>query len=160
MAGGTRPGVMIPEGWPGAGGPVRAATKRRQTGQRRAVRIVLAELGCSSHIGFHKMHTTLIVGKHKHIESHNYLLPTALTQPIRPLRPLLHILHNDLHSTALIRPICLTLNTLPPTPFTTIFCPKLIAILHSYLLPSALTHPIMPLTLHPTSFTAAGSPLL
>ena len=48
VAGGTRLGIMIPEGWQGA--PVRAATKRRQTGQRGAVRIVLAELDCSSDV--------------------------------------------------------------------------------------------------------------
>jgi hypothetical protein len=48
VARGTRLGVMIPEGWQGGGASVRAATKRRQTGQRGAVRIVLAELDCSS----------------------------------------------------------------------------------------------------------------
>ena len=39
VAGGARLGVMIPEDWQG-GPPVRAVTKRRQTGQRGAVRIV------------------------------------------------------------------------------------------------------------------------
>jgi hypothetical protein len=56
---GTRLGVLIPEGWQGA--PVRAATKRRQTGQRGAVRIVLAELRIAGRmLRFHKMHTTLV----------------------------------------------------------------------------------------------------
>jgi hypothetical protein len=49
VAGGTRLGMMIPEGLQGGGAPVRA-TKRRQTGQRGAVRIILAELGCSSDV--------------------------------------------------------------------------------------------------------------
>ena len=40
-----------------------------------------------------------------------------------------------------------------------ISCPHLIAILDSYLLLTALAHPIMPLTLHPTSFATNLQPI-